>query len=77
MSTCRTCGYWSEIVHPSSKRKGLGYCQCEGLLEGDLLEGPPRPDQLVYEGLNGVEISELSLYTGPNFGCVHWESDDA
>ncbi|MHA1839800.1 MAG: hypothetical protein ACTSYO_07595 [Candidatus Ranarchaeia archaeon] len=61
-----------------------GICdRCKHWLTNDGICKHPKLDQSVYgrhakdrvDINGGIEQDDFNLYTGPRFGCVHWESN--
>lgn len=61
MEKCRTCMYWDG---PESDETGFARCEHPKMVEPGV-----RPD--------GWWISDpaFSFYSGPEFGCVHYEGE--
>lgn len=72
MNTCKTCKwwlFWNERENPSSILNADIWGSCENpLLESNIED----------RHTNGLSASECRQgevpSTGPDFGCIHWES---
>ena len=64
MNTCRNCTFWNND-DTYNCRGNLLQCTNEKLREG--IEDA-KLDELCYAYYEGG-----GFYTGPDFGCVHWE----
>ena len=68
MNRCKDCVWWSKYDRSWANNPGQeagGYCN-----HGKIEESPVvyRPDALCYSYNEGG-----AFWTGPEFGCVHWE----
>ena len=74
MNRCRSCGKWepyltafpNRIFAESEEKKAGGLCCSDKLVEDH--SGLHEKDMLVYPFTEGGHF-----WTGPDFGCVHWE----
>lgn len=59
MTTCDTCKHWNlpEKTSLVGPMPKTGYCSC------------PKLD----EDAEDSAVSNDGIFTGPKFGCVHWE----
>lgn len=70
---CKNCKHWSKIGPSNTSRIPAtynvgGYCDSNKIVENyELYE----PDSLVYSYQEGG-----NFWTGPEFGCVHWNKRD-
>jgi hypothetical protein len=63
-NVCIDCTHWKKTVDNDKVIKGK--CSCEKFVYDDLCP----IDGLEYWDF---ENYKAGFYTGPNFGCVHWE----
>jgi len=81
MNYCQDCVFWrpSEVEYldeefdPQTKKSGR--CDCPKLVYWQSLKQREPPigdgDTLFFQD---AENYDCSLWTGPNFGCVHWKA---
>lgn len=82
MNTCKTCDYWDRRLSAklNSDTKFFGDCSCEHI-RAEYLQSyiPTKEHKASLIAEHWGEGSE-SIYTGEDFGCVHWtreEEEDA
>lgn len=67
MNTCKTCFYWAK-----DKRESFPNTEHRGCLN-EKLHGCYLGSDL--DGLDDNADADYGLSTGPNFGCIHHESN--
>ena len=91
MERCKTCRWWQQSWldnegDPNTVRDG-GLCGSKRLVSGILIVDIDRAIQDRYEyvfpvgelGRDGVAMASyesVDLFTGPEFGCVHWQAKE-
>lgn len=81
--TCATCRFWTETKWPP-----LRCCKAEHITHGDLTFGKAEPPEIPKKGLHIIDgevnivdqyasgelpLERDTVFTGPDYGCVHWE----
>lgn len=73
---CENCRYWESSGEVTDMKKGRGICMNKKIANVLDLEYKDkyRRDILVWScGLQGVSDSDINIFTGPYFGCVHFK----
>ena len=69
MNTCDECRYWER--NNEEKRRDMKSCIHPKMLKGYGIKAEQvMPDGIIVENDEG-----WGFFTGPKFGCVHWESE--
>ncbi len=75
MNICKSCKHWESHENNKPYRAALanlGDCSCPKFVSGYYPNTEPVP-----VGLDGILVEEdegWCFYTGPEFGCIHWET---
>jgi len=69
MDTCDTCKWWGKVRWMRFLRGSQRACE-HIATSGEMPDGL-KPDQMVSPIHDNYYGSEL--FTGPKFGCIHWE----
>ena len=70
MGTCKHCKHWGD--DKSCKKVEYKTIECIGWIQED--SGAQEGDMII--GLSGPDLygADATLYTGPDFGCINFES---
>lgn len=73
---CKDCKYWAKLGGRGDEITGRSICMNDKIKNamdckyGDEKEG----DGLVWHcGIVAIDKGDIDIFTGPYFGCVHWE----
>jgi hypothetical protein len=75
VNTCDKCKYWSAPKVPYSRQIFNGECAHSKFVYSSIYKGietETPEDGLMYWDYDDYSAS---FYTGPKFGCIHWEKE--
>lgn len=73
MNTCDTCKWWASAT--AGPPVATGKLSWGKSMDGMTTCENPKLDELPLHGIVTQDDSPATgFYTGPKFGCIHWES---
>lgn len=76
---CKFCKFWDTESIPANRMRGRGMCTNKKIKNALKMEYQHKDnyDYFVwYCGSMEIPEEEIGLFTGGNFGCVHWEEKE-
>lgn len=71
MNNCETCTYWHTMDHDEGMTGRMGNCDCPLMLYG---YRTTASEEIKEKGAIIEDDEGWGMYTGKNFGCVHWRN---